>query len=222
MKRSKKLFDSKVLLRTAHLDVFELSAEPEFLFVFFGGSGIDEEEYFQRSRTVVPVFDHVLDEVQVVPMTFLYVTSPFDVPLLRFAAQPALAEEWNRHVLSELLEPWDGLPYFLASFSGGAALAFHGIHEPKLCIGGAAMGFDGLGARFLKPDHWRDPLRFYCGFADLVCNHPANRSVIDELVCREQAEVFQLRTGSHRLADYTTEDCLGREIKHAHRLACSG
>lgn len=218
MNKLKKLFESTILGRVAHVDVFELSDAPEFLVMFFGGSGIDEDEYAHRSRSVIPVFDRVLTELEAVPVTFLYVTSPFDVPLLRFASEPELASEWNHHVLSELLEPWDRLPFFLASFSGGAALAFHGVHEHVWCVGGAAMGFDGLGTTFSKPNHWHEPLHFYCGYDDRVCNQPSNQSVVDELVRNQRADVFQLRTGSHRLVDYATTECLGRDIQRAHRL----
>jgi hypothetical protein len=43
---------SPQLHRKAHADVFENGNRPRFLFVLFGGSGIDDAEYQNRANTV--------------------------------------------------------------------------------------------------------------------------------------------------------------------------
>ena len=44
---------------------------------------------------------------------------------------PSAADIWNSHVLTELLEPWSKMPYFVSGFSGGAALGLERNSQEK-------------------------------------------------------------------------------------------
>ena len=209
VKKYKRCIDSRILGRSAHADVFELSGSTAKLIAFFGGSGVDEEEYDERSKTLIPVFDSVFNRLSEIPFTFVHISAPYDVPYNRFASEPQALKEWNAHILTELLEPWDELPFHMCSFSGGAALALNGIHLEQRCLGAAAFGADAIPAGFECPHHWEQPLQLYCGPQDAVCNHPANEELRAGLLSREQADVVFLRRGGHRLADYATDECLG-------------
>jgi hypothetical protein len=69
------------------------------------------------------------------------------------------------------------------------------------------------------PDHWVEKLRLYAAPDDRVCNHPANRRVIETLEDRGELEELQLRSGGHRLSDYATTECLGELLRFADSLA---
>jgi predicted esterase len=218
MRSYKHRIHSVLLHRMAHADIFEVgAAAPTFLFILFGGSGVDEEEYERRSHTVIPVFVPVLERLShgAVNAVMAYVSAPYDVPFSRFASDLSAADTWNAHVLAELLKPWSKLPYFVSGFSGGAALALNGLHKDPRCFGGAALGADAIPPNFVCPDHWAEKLRLYAAPHDRVCNHPANRRLTEALESRGQAEEFELRSGEHRLADYSTLDCLGELIRFA-------
>jgi len=218
MRSHKRCVESALLNRLAHADIFEVGAPaPTFLFVLFGGSGLDEEEYERRSHTVIPIFGPVLERLShgAVNAVMAYVSAPYDVPFNRFSSDPSAADIWNAHMLTELLEPWSKLPYFVSGFSGGAALALNGLQKNPRCFGGAVFGADAIPQDFLCPDHWSEKLRLYAAPHDPVCNHPANRRVTDALESRGQAEQFELRSGGHRLTDYSTPDCLGELILFA-------
>lgn len=216
MRSYKRRIHSALLDRMAHADIFEVGAAP-FLFVVFGGSGVDEAEYERRGSTVIPVFDPALETLagRGVGVVLAHVTAPYDVPLNRFSTDPSSAATWNVHVLTELLEPWSRLPFFVSGFSGGAALALHGLERDARCFGGAAFGADAVPPGFVCPDRWVEKLRLYAAPDDRVCNHPANRRIVEALERRGQAEAFGLRSGGHRLADYATPDCLGELIRLA-------
>lgn len=215
----KRRCDSTLLGRMSHADVFEVGANPRFLFVLMGGSGVDEDEYCSRSQTVIPVFGKILDDVarENLSLVLVHVTAPYDVPFNRFANEPRAAARWNAHVLKELLKPWAQLPYFVAGFSGGIALALFGLHSEARCFGAAAFGGDALPRGFSRPGHWKAALRFYVAPQDRVCAAAGNREVVDSLVNRGDAEVLQLRTGGHRLVDYVTHDGLGDAIRFANK-----
>lgn len=221
MKAYKRSITSNLLGRAAHADVFELGSSPSFLFVLFGGSGIDDEEYERRSETVIPVFDEVLKGLPGTKAVVVHVTAPYDVPFNRFAENPSAAELWKAHVLDELLSPWSDLPYFVCGFSGGAALALNGLQKEPRCFGGAALGADAIPRDFLCPDNWEGKLRIYSAPNDRVCNHPANRQVIETLEERGELEEFHLRSGGHRLADYATAECLGELLRFASSLVAA-
>ena len=209
----KRCIQSHILGRMAHADVFELSTMSAGLVVFFGGSGVDDEEYIKRSKTLVPVFDSVFDRNGESPITFVYISAPYDVPYNRFAREPKALADWNAHVLIELLNPWSELPFYVCSFSGGAALALNGVHQDPRCLGGADFGADAIPASFERPDHWKQPLQLYCGPHDAVCNHPANQELYTKLEVQEQASLVRLGQGGHRLVDYATPECLGEFLR---------
>ncbi len=216
MKCYKRRIESTLLGRMAHADVFELGSEPRFLFILFGGSGVDEDEYEERSKSVIPTFLSVLERIEgrCIDLVLVHVTAPYDVPFNRFSAEPASAAIWSAHVLTELLEPWSKLPYFVSGFSGGTALALNGLHQDSRCFGGAALGADAIPTEFACPDHWLGKLRLYSAPDDRVCNAPENRRIVEALERRGQVEVFHLRAGRHSLTDYASFECLG-ELLHA-------
>jgi hypothetical protein len=61
MKSYKRVIHSVLLNRKGHADVFEVGTAPNFLFLLFGGSGVDEEEYQRRSQAVSPTLGPVLE-----------------------------------------------------------------------------------------------------------------------------------------------------------------
>lgn len=217
LRSHKRSIDSVLLNRMAHADVFEIGGTPRLLFVLFGGSGVDEDEYQQRGKTIIPIFRPLLERLAETSanLVMVYVSAPYDVPFNRFTKEPSSAQVWNAHILTELLEPWSRLPYFVSGFSGGAALAFHGLEEDPRCFGGAAFGADALPPDFVCPTHWPEKLRLYAAPHDLVCNHPVNRQVAEALESRGQAELFRLGSGGHRLVDYATVECLAEVIRFA-------
>lgn len=222
MKRHKRVIDrSTVLGRMAHADVFELGTEPKFLLALFGGSGVDEELYEERARSVIPVFDGLLASLAQGPLSliFVHVTAPYDLPFNDFAGNTAAAATWNAHVAAELLEPWSGLPYFVSGFSGGAVLALNGLQNDQRCFGGGALGWDSIPPDFVCPGHWSGKLMLYAAPDDRVCNHPNNRRVAERLVSRGQADLFHLPAGGHSLKDYSNTEGLGDLIRHASKLA---
>lgn len=221
MKAYKRIIASALLNRTAHSDIFELGVAPRILFLLFGGSGVDEEEYEHRSRSVIPVFGPLFAGLtsRGTDAVVVHVTAPYDVPFNQLAEDQSAADTWNAHVLTELLEPWSGLPYFVTGFSGGAALALNGLHDQPRCFGGAALGADAIPPGFACPAHWAGKLRLYCAPDDRVCNHPDNRRLVEGLKGRGQVEEFRLRSGGHRLADYATAGCLGELIRYAVDIA---
>lgn len=221
MESYKRCLQSTLLGRMAHADVFELGRAPGFLFVLFGGSGVDEEEYERRSKSVIPIFGEVLERLSRsgANLVMVYVSAPFDVPFARFAKDPSSAEKWNAHVLTELLQPWSNLPYFACGFSGGAALALNGLERIPRCFGAATLGGDGIPPGFVRPAHWSEKLRLYGAPGDRVFNHPANRQIAEDLEERGQAEQFELDSGGHQLTDYVTAECLGELIRFAESIA---
>ena len=126
MQSHKRCIQSVLLNRMAHADVFEVDARPRWLFLLFGGSGVDDDEYLERSKTTIPIFGRVLDYLAKcgVDLVLIHVTAPYDVPFNRFSADPSSADTWNCHVLSELIEPWSRLPFFVCGFSGGGRSGF--------------------------------------------------------------------------------------------------
>ena len=220
MNSHKRRTESTLLGRMAHADIFEIGTTPKFLFILFGGSGVDEDEYELRSSSVIPIFGSVLESLEDRGMNLVmaHVTAPYDVPFNRFSADPSSADTWNAHVSAELLDPWSRLPYFVSGFSGGAALALNGLHRDPRYFGAAALGADAIPPEFVCPDHWAGKLRLYVAPDDRVCNAPENRRIVEALDRRGQVEVFRLQSGRHRLVDYAAVDCLGGLIRVADGL----
>jgi hypothetical protein len=223
MQAYKRVIHSRVLNRMAHADVFEIGSVPEFLFVLFGGSGLDQEEYDRRSRSIIPVFAPLLQGLasHSLDLVMVYVSAPYDLPFNRFATHRQAAVTWNVHVATEVLEPWAELPFFVTGFSGGASLGLNGLHASLRCFGGAGLGADAIPRDFVCPDHWVEKLWLYVAPQDRVANHSVNRKLTEALVTRGQAKVVRLRVGGHQLADYATEDGLGSLIKLAGTLVPS-
>jgi hypothetical protein len=212
---------STLMGRIAHADVFKIGTAADLLFGLFGGSGINQQEYDRRGRSVIPIFEPLLDWLDKRPLNLVlvHITAPHDVPFTRFDSEPAAAATWNAHVATELLEPWSGLPWFVCGFSGGVALALNGVHRDSCCFGGAALGADAIPTDFVCPEHWTKPLQLYVAPQDRVCTRPDNRRIVEALVGRGQAEVVRLPSGGHSLADYCSTEGLGELICHSRRVA---
>lgn len=221
MNSYKRMVESLLLHRMAHADVFEIGTKSEFLFVLFGGSGVDEEEYRTRSATLIPVFDKLLALLRREKLSFalIHSTAPYDITFNRFANDSESAAIWNQHVLTELLAPWTKLPYFIAGFSGGVTLALHGLQAEPRCFGAAAFGGDAIPSGFTCPTHWKYKLRSYIAPLDAVAGGPANRQIEESLINRGQLEEIRLRSGGHRLSDYARQDGLGDAIRFANGIA---
>ncbi len=217
MRKYKHQFESVLLRRNAHLDVFELGQTPEFLFLLFGGSGIDEEVYWQRSTSIIPVFNNMLAKLEDkgLQCVFVHATAPFDIPFNRFPEESHSRQIWNKHVRTEIVNPWSKLPMIVGGFSGGATLAFSGLHDERNCVGGAVFGADALPVALRRPSHWHDKLRWYATPEDRVCNAQVNRRVIETLVSRDDAEQILLDSGGHSLADYANSQGIGDAITNA-------
>jgi predicted esterase len=217
MKKYKRELESALLRRSAHADVIEVGKNPQFLFLLFGGSGIDDEEYQKRSQTVIPLFDRVLESRGKAGncFIFMHVTAPYDIPYNRVATELDAAFLWSSHVREELIEPWTGLPMFVSGFSGGAALALNGLHLDTNCLGGFAFGADAIPNKFELPKHWRNRLRLYAAPNDRVCNGNSNRRIVERLANCDFAEEIVLSRGGHSLADYATDEGVGDAIELA-------
>ncbi len=217
MIKYKREFESVLLERAAHIDVIEVGENPQFVFLLFGGSGIDEEQYQMRSQTIIPVFDGVMESASNAGYRFIFihVTAPYDIPYARFASEPDAARLWNSHVREELIGPWPALPMFVSGFSGGAALALNGVHLNANCIGGAAFGADAIPHKFELPKHWTNRLRLYSAPNDRVSNSSSNRRIVERLEICGYAEVKVMSRGGHSMADYATEEGVGGAIELA-------
>ncbi|MCM2374004.1 hypothetical protein [Aporhodopirellula aestuarii] len=220
MNAKKKLINSVILDREAHLDVFEISSEPRFVIVMFGGSGIDQAEYARRSKSVVTCFDSIFaaSPIRSIPTTLIYITAPYDVPFARFGEFPEALQAWTAHVWTELLSHWHNAPIFLSSFSGGAPLAFNGVHDRQGCFGGAAIAWDGLAGTFRCPDHWQSKLQLYAGREDRVCGHRENQLVAQRLIDRGEAELSWYAKTGHSIVQYVRNGCINDLILHAARI----
>jgi hypothetical protein len=53
----------------------------------------------------------------------------------------------------------------------------------------------------------------------MVANHPANRRLQENLESRGEAEQFEIASGTHRLSDYATPECLAELIRFAGSIA---
>lgn len=186
---------------------------PRFVLLLFGGSGVDEEEYWVRSRSVPPFLDTAFSVLDVpTSLVVVHVTPPFDLPYARFGRDHGIATIWRTHV-EEILSPWKALPFYVASFSGGVKLALHGVHQDARCQGAAAIAADGIPASFARPRHWRDALQWYCGENDPVGSSPQNVAKAMDLARRDAVEMHWLTSRRHELRSYLTDDCIGEIVK---------
>ena len=212
--------ESALLHRMAHADVFEIGT-PRFLFVLFGGSGVDKREYDQRATTLIPHLGPSLQKLKEADtgVALIHICAPYDLPLSQFSIAPRHADLWNQHVTTELLEPWPNLPYFVSGFSGGVSLALNGLDRAVRCFGGATFGADRLNPEFSCSNHWPEKLQIYVAPNDRVSNLPENQRSVATLVSRGQAQKVLIGAGGHRLPDYAATDSLARAVLLAQRLS---
>ena len=196
----KVVFESKVLGREVHLDVFEFG-KPTFNLLLFGGTGIDEEEYQLRKESIIPLFNHLEDD-KVEDVRIVYSTAPFDVPFARFGEFPNEISRWNRHVIEDVFERWKGDSFLVSSFSGSVSLVLNGIEKEKNCVGAAVLAPDGLRPDFSSPKHWQNRLIVFSSPSDRICSDPENRMIIETLVQSGEASEVEVAARSHTLFEY--------------------
>ena len=149
MKGRKWISESKILGRCFHADVFESKTEPKGLVLWFGAPGKTKDGYDEREKGVVPIFREAWDRLgEDLPIIFVFVSGPYDIEIAKFSKFTADKDRWNQHVEKDVLGNWPDLPVYLIGNSGGAALAFNGIHKSQRVVGAG-----GLGAAQGKPAH---------------------------------------------------------------------
>lgn len=206
MKRYKHLVQSKILNRSAHADIFEIGVggDAANLYIFFGGSGIDESVYHERAESIMPLFDSSLLKLELrnVNAVLVFVTSPHDVSFERIASDSAVAQQWEQHVLDELCSQWQGHKFYLMAFSGGAALALNGLHRHPNCVGAAMFGADDFPTHWKGPEAWKHPVQLFCARDDRVCCAPVAMSRFKSLEKTGQVEWIECASGGHSLKNY--------------------
>jgi len=208
MLKRKIVAQSKLLARAFHVDRFRVGATPVQGVLFFGGSGIDEEEYSLRARSIIPVFDEWLDRLERADHSFefAYVTAPFDVPFARFWEFPEELERWKEHVTTEIIPAVQSEStiqhhgFHLGAYSGGAALALTGAHHHPECLGAGMLGADGIPKNAERPAHWDEPIALYYNREDRVRQY--NEDTIHRLEDVAVVTCMPERPGTHRFDDY--------------------
>ena len=143
MKGRKWISNSNILGRRFHADIFEPEVTPTGIVVWFGGSGVTKEKYDARENTVVSIFDEACDRLgEDLPIIFVFVSGPYDIEIAKFSNSTADKDRWNQHVEKDILGNWPDLPVYLIGNSGGAALAFNGIHNSPRIVGAGGIGAD--------------------------------------------------------------------------------
>ncbi len=137
--------DSEFLRRPAHFDVIDCAPSPTWMLVLFGGSGITRQVYESRATSMIDVFDDALANCAL-PVRFVFITAPFDLPFATMVEGDEPAERWVEHVDLEILGALDELPTLVAGFSGGARLAFTGVQHLSTVFAGGGLAADGLAA----------------------------------------------------------------------------
>ena len=152
MKGRKWISESKILGRCFHADVFEPEVAPTGIVVWFGGSGVTKEKYDARENTVVSIFDEAWDRLgKDLSIIFVYVSAPYDIKFAQFSNFTADKDRWNQHVEKDILSNWPDLPVYLIGNSGGAALAFNGVHNGPRIVGAGGIGADQIPKDFNVP-----------------------------------------------------------------------
>ena len=153
MKGRKWISESKILGRCFHADVFESKTEPKGLVLWFGAPGKTKDGYDERQKRVVPIFREAWDRLgEDLPIIFVFVSGPYDIEIAKFSKFTADKDRWNQHVEKDILGNWPDLPVYLIGNSGGAALAFNGIHKSQRVVGAGGLGADQI------PDDFQIPL----------------------------------------------------------------
>ena len=205
-KGKKLIFESEVLRREVHLDVFEFGLDPEVSVFLFGGTGIDEEEYERRRESVIPLFDSV--DTDTLQLRLVYATAPYDVPFARFSEFPDALDNWNKHLEEEIFARWSDTPFIVASFSGSVALILNGAEQSTSCIGGAAIAPDELKTTFACPKHWENKLAVFTSISDRVCSDKDNQRAVATLVEVGEAIEFEIHARTHGLIEYLRQGAL--------------
>ena len=204
---------SDVLGREFHADLFDPVSKPELLVLFFGGSGRNREESERRATTIIPGVEERLARLEGSrPVRFVFVTAPYDVPFNRFATELDALDTWVEHVTTELLPlvAVDGGKVFLASYSGGAALAFNQLPYELDTVGGCALGPDGLPADFIRPDGWAEPLLLLVNQGDVAAKK--STAIFSRLEAKGQVRLVTSGPGGHSFDDYVAAGCLERVL----------
>lgn len=206
MKAYKYLIQSQIFKRLAHADIFEIGkvSDASKLFIFFGGSGIDESVYEERAETLMPLFDSSIAKLEQrnINAVLVFVTSPYDVPFDQIVSDSELALQFEQHVLGELCSQWQNHTFYLMAFSGGAALALNGLHRHPNCRGAALFGADQFPLQWKVPEAWRHPVQLFCAGDDRVCSAPATLSRFKQLEKAGQVEWIECASGGHSLKNY--------------------
>ena len=152
MKGRKWISESKNLGRRFHADVFESETEPKGLVLWFGAPGITKDKYDAREKGVVPIFREAWDRLgENLPIIFVFVSGPYDIEIAKFSKYTADKDRWNQHVEKDILGNWPDLPVYIIGNSGGAALAFNGIHKSQRVVGAGGIGADEIPEDFNVP-----------------------------------------------------------------------
>lgn len=206
MKVYKKLIPSQIFKRLAHADIFEIGKVSDVpnLYIFFGGSGIEESVYQERAKTFMTLFDSSIARLEQrnINAVLVFVTSPYDVSFDQIASDSELAQKFERHVLQELCSQWQNYKFYLMAFSGGAALALNGLHRHPNCRGAALFGADQFPLQWMGPESWRHPVQLFCARDDRVCSAPATLSRFKQLEKTGQVEWIECASGGHSLKNY--------------------
>ena len=217
MKGCKWISESKILGRYFHVDVFKSDAAPGGLVLWLGGSCIDMNEYKRRENTLVPIFEKAWNRLGYdLPIIFVFVTAPYDIKYWNFSDHIADKDQWNQHVEKEILGNWPDLPVYLIGNSGGAALAFNGVHKIYSIAGAGAIGADQIPQDFeipLKQDgepEWI--LNLYYNWNDIV--YEKNERIIDNLV-RKGFAISNRFNGGHITEDYIENRSFDAMIRSA-------
>lgn len=202
MHATKLLADSVSLGRAFHADVFTLTPAPEAWVVMFGGSGQTQTEYLARSKTLVPVFDDDLGQLERegVGMGFVFITAPWDVSFDDVLAGGEVADRWRRHVEVDVLAPLGVSSFYGVGYSGGAALLLSGVHQHPTCFGAGLLGGDALPDDLSLPASWSEPLTAVYNLQDAV--YSTNRDVLTGLSEAEVIRVLRQKPGGHEFTSY--------------------
>lgn len=222
----KRMFDSAVLGRSIHLDVHDLGSGGP-LVLLFGGSALGYDRYAQSLRPEIAEF--VARGPDFALRLVYYQPSPA-LPFARLGEDATLLDRWVAHVTGELLPMVSRAPndrIVLASHSGGARLAFAGLHDGLLrCAGGVALGADGIPRDFARPIGWKEPLHVIYTEGDAL--RARNDELLSELEDLDRVDVEECVSRKnppfrdpHVLEAYVKWGGLTRLMRHATRLGAS-